>query len=435
MNAVLPLLLRFAFRGAALALKFALTIIVARTLGFAAVADYGMAVALSVVSSKLLGLGFSTEINRRLSTANPAQAIDGARRLLLLYCAIYAVIAILIAAAYYGSGLDAIHRITPGILWSVMLVVFSEHAGLEATSYVFSLHRQNLGAFLLFIRTGAWAGCAILGLLSGTIHSVEMVFTFWWGTNVLAVLAACWCISCRRRELSFLRGVEAPSRRGSFRAMWVDGMPFFVATTLLSALQYGERFLASHVLSADTIGRYVFAWSISNSIQTIAYATIVVTAGPRLVRSMSAGGSDFRALLRRSLRSSVVITLLTAVVILIAHNPIFRLAHQAAAVQDLAMLVTLLVSFVLRSISDVVWVAAIALRLGKKIAIAILCTTLFTLPIEWLLIGSLGEMGAALAHLTASIGIAVTLGVIVARALGRGLNCAVEKNGEALHAS
>jgi O-antigen/teichoic acid export membrane protein len=435
MSAVMPLLVRFAFRSAALALKFALTIIVARTLGFGAVADYGMAVAISVVSSKLLGLGFSTEINRRLSIANPARAIDGTRRLLLLYCAIYAVIAILITTVYYGAGFEAIHRITPGILWSVILVVFSEHAGLEATSYVFSLHRQNLGAWLLFIRTGAWAGCAIVGLLAGTIHSVEMVFTLWWGTNVLAVLAAWCCISHRRRELSLLPGVDAVSGRGSFRAMWVDGLPFFVATTLLAALQYGERFLASHVLSADILGRYVFAWSISNAIQTIAYATVVVTAGPRLVRSMSAGGSDFRAILRRSLRSSIVITLLTAAVILIAHTPIFRLARQATGERDLAMLVTLLVSFVLRSISDVVWTAAIALRLGKKVAFAIFCTTLVTLPIEWLLIDSLGEMGPALAHLTASIGIAVMLGFIVARAHGRALSGEVVENGETLHAS
>jgi O-antigen/teichoic acid export membrane protein len=435
MSALMHLLVRFAFRGAALALKFALTIIVARTLGFSAVADYGMAVAISVVSSKLLGLGFSTEVNRRLSTANPLQEIDGARRLLLLYCVIYAAIAIFVVAAYYSADFDAIHRVTPGILWSVMLVVFSEHAGLEATSYVFSLHRQSLGALLLFIRTGAWAGCAIFGLLSGTIDSVEMVFTLWWGANVLTVLAACLCISHRRRELNLLSRIQALSGRGSFRAMWVDGLPFFVATTLLSALQYGERFLASQVLSADILGRYVFAWSISNSVQTIAYATIVVAAGPHLVHSISAGGSDFRAILRRSLRSGLVITLLTAVVILMGHKVIFRLAHQTTGMQDLAMLVTLLVSFILRSISDVAWGAAIALRLGKKIALAIFCTTLVTLPVEWLLINSFGEMGAALAHLTASIGIATLLGIIVARALGRALNGAAGESGEALHAS
>ncbi|MGN8134894.1 hypothetical protein ACTJLC_09220 [Paraburkholderia sp. 22099] len=168
-----------------------LTIVVARTLGFAAVADYGLALAVSVVSSKLLGLGFSTEINRRLSSVNPVGAIRDARRLLLLYCVVYAVIAAIVAFLYDSAGLGAFHRITPGILWGVVLVAFSEHLGLETTSYVFSLHRPRLGSALLFIRTGAWAGVAIVGLLAGGVRSVEMIFTLWCGTNVIAAVAAC----------------------------------------------------------------------------------------------------------------------------------------------------------------------------------------------------------------------------------------------------
>jgi O-antigen/teichoic acid export membrane protein len=334
---------------------------------------------------------------------------------------------------YRGAGFDAFHRITPGILWGVMLVAFSEHAGLEATSYVFSLHRQNLGALLLFIRTGAWAGCAILGLLSGTVHSIELVFALWSGTNIVAVLVACLCISRRRRELSLLSGAESARKMCRFRSMWMEGLPFFFATTLLSGLQYGERFLASNVLSTDTLGRYVFAWSIANAIQTIAYATIVVTAGPRLVRSVSLGGADFRAILRSSLRCSLVVTVVTAVVILIAHKPIFHMAHQATGGHDLAILVTLLVSFVLRSITDVVWVAAIALRLGKTIAFAIFCMAIVTIPVEWMLIDKLGEVGAALAHLTASVGIAAILVFIVER--NRAVDTAVAVNGDVLHAS
>ncbi|MFM0159466.1 lipopolysaccharide biosynthesis protein [Paraburkholderia sediminicola] len=425
------LLVRLAFRITSLALKFALTIVVARTLGFAAVADYGLALAVSVVSSKLLGLGFSTEMNRRLSAVNPAGAIQDARRLLLLYCVVYAVIATAVWAVYYCVGFEAFHRIPPGILWGMMLVAFSEHAGLETTSYVFSLHRPRLGALLLFIRTGVWAGVAILGLLTGVVLSVETVFTFWWGANVVVAVTACWCIWRWGRETGLGRPV--PRKAGSVRSVWVSGLPFFVATTVLSALQYGERFLASSVISADSLGRYVFAWSIANSIQTITYATIGVTAGPRLVRSLSGADGDFWATLRSSMRSAVGITIVAAAAILIAYKPIFRAAHEPAGSHELMMLSILLLSFVFRSIADVYWSGAVALRMGKQVAIAIAVVAVMSIPGEWILVTRLGAMGAALAHLTASTGIVATLVFLVMRA--RAIPEAAAANGEAIHVS
>jgi O-antigen/teichoic acid export membrane protein len=421
------------FRIVALALKFALTIFIARALGFAAVADYGLAVAISVMSSKLLGLGFSTEINRRLSAENPSQAIHDAGRLLVLYCAVYAAIAMVLMVVYGSGGFDAFSRITPGVLLGLMLVAFSEHAGLETTSYVFSLHQPRAGAVLLFVRTGAWAGLAILGLLAGLVDSIETVFALWWGTNIIATMAACWCVQGRGREMGLRQRAQVVRARGGTRSVWMDGLPFFIATTLLSGLQYGERFLASGVISASALGRYVFAWSVSNSIQTTAYATIVVTAAPRLVRSLSSGNGDFWATLRRAVRSGVVVTTFAAVSILIAHKPIFRMAHEPGGNRELVMLLVLLVSFVLRSIADVYWVGAVALRLGKQIAVAIACVAALAVPVEWMLITRLGAMGAALSHLTASAVIVAILVFIIRRA--HATDIAAARDGEEAHVS
>ncbi|WP_083654886.1 lipopolysaccharide biosynthesis protein [Burkholderia sp. SRS-W-2-2016] len=419
----MQLLVRLGFRIAALALKFVLTIVVARVLGFAAVADYGLALALSVVASKLLGLGFSTEINRRLSAEQPLPAIHDARRLLLLYGAVYVAIAVVVGGVYHAGVFDGFSRIAPGILWGVMLVAFSEHAGLETTSYVFSLHRARAGAVLLFIRTGGWAAVAIAVLLAGLSRSVETIFALWCGTNVFASLAALWCIARRERELKLNRDASnrdavAQHSNGGFRSVWLDGLPFFVAATLLSGLQYGERFLASQVFSSYTLGRYVFAWSISSSIQTIAYATIVVTAGPRLVRALSGGAHaarPFRATLRRALLASIGITLLAAAAIVLVHQPLFHIAREPAGRQEFGMLLILLISFVLRSIADVYWAAAIALRAGKRVAVAMCCVALACVPVEWTLIKQLDEIGAALAHLSASVGIVAILAWIVMR--------------------
>ena len=428
----MQLIIRLAVRITALALKFALTIAVARTLGFSAVADYGLALAISVLSSKLLGLGFSAEMNRRLSLKDPFLAIRDLRRLLVLYAGVYAVLAAM-TALFYVSRLGDIYRLAPEVLLSILAVAFSEHFGFETNSYVFSLHRPRFGAVLLFLRTGGWAAVAIAGMMGGMIRSMAVVFGLWWLTNILVAFVACWFIWRRKRELEMTADRSTEKVRDvNLRSVWIGGFPFFVATVVLSALQYAERFFASEVVSRDALGRYVFSWSIANAVQTVAYATIVVTAGPRLVRSIGGSDSGFRALLGRSARLTLCVTLAASAVILLAHKPIFRLAHEFADTGELAILLTLLASFVLRSVADLYWSGAIALRLGKQVAISISFVAAVSVPIEWLLVSRMGAMGAAMAHLIASVGILVLLMAIVAR---RCCSVALKTQNEASHAS
>jgi O-antigen/teichoic acid export membrane protein len=245
---------------------------------------------------------------------------------------------------------------------------------------------------------------------------MTVVFCLWWLTNILVAVVACWFIWHRKCELETIADRSTENARDvNLRSVWIGGFPFFVATVVLSALQYAERFFASGVVSPDALGRYVFSWSIANAVQTIAYATIVVTAGPRLVRSIDRSDSGFRALLGRSARLTLCVTLAASAVILLAHKPIFRFAHELADIHELVILLTLLASFVLRSVADLYWSGAVALRLGKQVAISISCVAIASVPIEWLLVSRMDAMGAAIAHLTASVGILALLMVIVTR--------------------
>lgn len=433
----MSLLLRFSLRIAALALKFVLTIVIARTLGFGAVADYGLALAVSVVASKLLGLGFSAEVNRRLSLPDPRGVIDGTRRLLLVYGATYALIAVLVVSAHAMSAFAVLDRVRPGVLWGVMLVAFSEHAGLETTSWVFSLHRARAGAIFLFVRTGAWAGVAVLALLLGAARSIETVLALWWGTNALVVLAAYQFIARTRKALDGAPLVAArdvhDAQRGGVLSIWIDGLPFFFATVVLSGLQYAERFVASGMVTSDELGRYVFAWSIANTIQTIAYATIVVTAGPRLIRALSVSPDEFDRTLRRSVLADVGIAAVCAAGVVIASKLIFSLSHQPASWHEYALLAILLVSFLLRAVADVYWSGAIALRLGRRVSVGMCAVAAVCVPCGWLLIRHMGTLGAAIAHLSASVGIVLILGWLVARSRRRSVRQVAK--GEALHAS
>lgn len=412
------MLTRILLRFAALGLKFALTIVIARTLGFDALAAYGLAVAASVIASKALGLGFGPELNRRLSEPGPLAAIDAARTLSIGYGALYLLIATSFAVAMTNDAvvalLDRFALSTP-LAWCVLAVALSEHAAFEVNGWLFSLHRPRAGSALLFVRTGVWSGLACIGLLAGVLHSIEAMFVLWIATNV-AVVAVGWRTidACAKRTRAARRSacVQRPQR---MFAVWRHGLPFYAAAVILSSLQYAERFIAGGRIGADALGQYVFAWSIANAVQTIAFATVVVTTGPRLVRTL---GDAPDAFLRKTLfavAASTVVTLLVSAGIVAVHRELFALAHQPADAGPIVLLAILLASFVLRAATDVLWSAAIALRSGGIVLTAIAGIAVLDVPVALYLIDSAGATGAALTHLTASIAIAAALALIVVR--------------------
>lgn len=407
--------IRLALRFAALGLKFGLTIAIARTLGFDAVAVYGLAVAASVVASKLLGLGFSTELNRRLSASDPLPAIGEARRLGAAFAGLYLLICTSLAIASLAGFPAGAFGLSTRVLWCVLLVALSEHAAFETNAWMFSLHRPRAGSLLLFVRTGAWGGIACAGLLAGAVRSIEAVFALWFACNACVVAVSWHRIGMlARRGRQMVRTVRMPAWRDTIE-VWLRGLPFYAAGVLLSFLQYAERFIASGHVNADALGRYVFAWSVANAVQTVAFATVVVTAAPGFVRVLAGDPAEFRRRLRRAVAASASLAALLSIVILVAHDDMFRLANERAGAHEVALLAVLLASFVLRAAADVLWAAAIALQAGAVVTLSMAGIALFCVPAAWYLIAGFGTTGAALAHLTTSIAIIAALVPIVLR--------------------
>ena len=415
------MLTRLVLRFSALGLKFALTIVIARTAGFDAVAAYGLAVAASVIASKALGLGFGPELNRRLSEADPLDAIGDARALGIGYAALYLLIAAAFAVATMNTAVVALlgrFALSTPLAWCVLLVALSEHAAFEVNGWLFSLHRPRIGAVLLFVRTGAWSGLACAGLLTGVLQSIEAVFALWIATNAI-VVAVAWrqigAFAQRTLGIRLPAPVQHPRRMWS---IWRHGLPFHAAAVILSLLQYAERFIAGSRIGADALGQYVFAWSLANAVQTIAFATVAVTAGPRLVRTLADAPDAFLRRTLHAVAASAAVTLLVSTGIVAVHRELFALAHEPGGSDQVALLAVLLVSFVLRAATDVLWSAAIALRAGGIVLAAMAGLALLYVPVARHLIDMSGAEGAALAHLVASIAIAAALALIVVRRTG-----------------
>lgn len=405
------MLTRLLLRTFALASKFLLTIVLARTLGFASVATYGLVVAVSVIASKALGLGFSSEINRQLSRADSHVAIRAAKKLCRAYGVGYLVAGVCAVIGWRCGWMASAKELPPATILVIWLVIAAEHCAFELNSYVFSLHRDELGSLMLFVRNGAWPLIAIAGLLTSATTNIEHVFLLWMTAN-LVVIGWGWRVLIRSDGAMTRSPHDGPHYLGA-KEIWKSGFPFYAATLLMSIMQYAERLVAAPLVRDSVLGQYVFSWSVANSVQTVAYAVVVVTAAPRLAQAALADRGRFGDQLYRSLAQAAGVTICMAIAIAGMHDAIFGLAHHQADSAGLATLGILLASFTLRSLSDVLWAAAIALRAGWLVCggIFILCTA--SPLLSYRLISTFGESGAALAHLCLSFAMTAWLAVIV----------------------
>ncbi len=108
-------------------------------------------------------------------------------------------------------------------------------------------------------------------------------------------------------------------------------------------------------------------------------------------------------------------TLLASAAIAVVCRDLFAFAHQPADAGHAALLAVLLASFVLRAAADVLWTAAIAVRAGSIVLVALTAIALLYLPLASQLIAREGVVGAAFAHLATSVAIAAMLALSVAR--------------------
>lgn len=385
------MIIRFLLRGGGLGAKFLLVIAIGKFLGMPAMATYGLTVAISVIASKVLGLGFSFEVNRLVSSGECGMEIPFRS---LTICAIVAVCVSVAAVAltpYFSFTLD---RQSAAI---IAATVITEYISFEVNTLVFSAHRSSLGAVLMFLKTGVWAGVAVLGLWLKLIYSIEQVLILWMLCN-LAVLF--WGMIVLIRFL--------PIKSGSGRIIGVlkRGFPFYVASIFISLAQYVDRFVVARYSNPYELGGYIYAWQIANVVQTLTYAVVTTVAIPSLAasaREMLSKGSVFTNLFCSKwmfvniVVSSSVLLLLMGFYFLSSHYGEGRIR-----LPELQILIVLGVSFIVRSMSDVLFGGLIASGNRLPAIFSSGVGLIFSIIIYIVFTSRYGVAGAAIANLVAA---------------------------------
>lgn len=403
---------RLVLRGIALTGKFLLAICIAKYIGLAAIGVYGLAVGFAVVGTKLFGLGFSAEINRRLGHVGGRGIILVAGRISAVYGLSYLLVGSIVLIALRAP---IVHLQVSGVgghLWLIFCVVIVEHLSFELNSYVFSLHKPKLGSWLLFMRTGGWSVVAIAALVSAYSTGIGDIFRIWIFSDILVVSVA----ACVLVHEYFAADVNLGPYVGSIVGVWRGGYLFFISISVISAMQYLERFLASPHLSQDQLGRYVFVWSVANALQTISNAAIVVVTTPRLAKWAGMGDRvQYSKVLKSSLRTCLALTFTVAIVIVAMFRPVMNVAHIGMKSGDVLVMIMLLFSFMIRSVCDIFVAAAIATcsRISLLFATGLVAT--LGGPMVWWMCQMGTGTYVALSHLLVSVFMLLSLYYLIIR--------------------
>lgn len=406
------MLTRLVLRVLSLGAKFALTLAIAQALGYAAVAQYGIAVAAAVIGTKVLGLGFSAECNRRLASI-PAVAVCEIKRLAWVHVGCYATLA-MVAMLLWQQGMGQWQESISGMTaLAIGAVVIAEHQAFEVNGYLFALHRSGAASWLLFVRTGLWAALGIAGLAGGVITSMMAVLLLWIAAD-LFVIACGWRLISR--TATPIR-CDVSDTSGTLLQIWRAGSSFYLAAILLSISQYTERFVGAGMIGAEELGRYVFLWAIANAVQTLSQAAVATTAAPALARAAHESPHLVSALMKRQLLMASGLALATAAGLWCFLGEILALAGGVDDTTSRVVFALLLVSFVLRAIGDIEWAAAIALALRRQTLAGMALVALAGIPVAWVSIRMGGMAGAALAHVTLSLAMVGWLAFVLRRRL------------------
>jgi len=398
--------LRLLLRGGGLVGKFLLFFAISSVLGLPATATYGMAVALSVVASKVCGLGVSIEAVRQVSAgecglATPVTAIGAS-----------AAVACFVAFIAFHSlpsalGLDARSATT------LLSLVISEYVSYEVNNLVFSVRRPDLGAALAFAKTGGWALPACMGLWGGFVTSIDGVLLLWLTTNIAVTAVATVVVA---------RALRSWGRRSSLRELLIDGFPFYASAVMVALSQYLDRFVLARFVSSHEMGRYVLSWSTANVVQALTYAMVSVVALPDLARNSKAKpGLPLHERVcgnRWVARAAVTAGCLYVLVVMTTCVAQIMVPDRVRGL-DVPVVSLTGVAFVMRSVQDIMFGGLIAYGYRKIALMSAAASLVMSVPTYWGLITLFGPFGAALGAVVVSM-VGVVLVYLISRRRDRG---------------
>ncbi|GJL86233.1 MAG: hypothetical protein DHS20C02_20080 [Micavibrio sp.] len=291
-------------RGISLVVKFALTLFIARFMGFESLGLYGLITAASIMAPGFLGLGIIYTLNREAVTQTIAEITQA-----LTYYGRY----IIILYAFLLTAAILIGLVTGNffMILAVSILIFFEHVNHDLYQLLLNLSRPFLANFLHFLRTALWAIIFMaLAFFFPSLRTVEFLLIGWICGSVCCFLGFIWFSynwpwGAKKFSVVSLKEWVIQEFRQS-RTLYMNGF----ANT---ATQYLDRYLITLFLGLELTGIYVFFWQLNSALSNLLNTGIIQIARPKMVRAYKnrepAYSSIYQSCLKNTLLASIAMAL------------------------------------------------------------------------------------------------------------------------------
>lgn len=389
-------------RGATLASRFLLSILLARMLSPSDMGEYGLITAMLAFGLFVLGLEFYSYTLRELVPASPAKRVQIIAGQIVLASASFAVISIVaVVAALMGL-------LPKKILFLFLLVLVTENASLEAMRILIITSRVVHAYIAGFLRGGIWVfALGLLMYLEPSTRSLEMVLIWWAGGGLLAVVYSALCLlDLPWRNLRHYRPDLDWILAGLRTAR-----PFMLTALSALMLSYIDRFFISGFTGRGELGIYTFYSTILIGLLSLG-TSISHQFLPRIISGYIAGVNPYRRIVKLCFVSMLIAAGALVFVMGVTMGPLLRLFGLRDYAEYIGVFYLMLPGAFLRMLADAPSYALYAAHSDRALLLCNVIAAAVSIVSNAVLVPIFGIGGAALSGVLASATLFLCLGVI-----------------------
>jgi len=306
-----------AMRLTTMAVKFVLTIYIARRMGLTDLGLYGLISSVVIVGPIVASMGLMGLLARELVT----RTLDELTQLLVHYWrvvgAVYAVVFLPLAL---GIGL---YFSQPWICLITLGIWLFEHANNDSFAVLISRHRPLLANSLYFLRAGAWMlAFMAAAFLAPVSWAIELMLSIWFAFELVAFIG--FAVVVRSWPWASARASVGDTIHW-WRQTAVPALKFWASDTGNLLGLYVDRYIITALLGLEYLGVYVLFWSVANAVYNLTETGTLQTRRPRLIEAHHRGDTTGY---RRVFRSMSMSSLGSIVALSIAAGALFPFALQ-----------------------------------------------------------------------------------------------------------
>jgi len=369
-------------RGWSLAARFALIFALAAYLSPTDVATYGLVVAFSSYLVFVLGLDMYSYTTRQIASGTEVNN----RRLIKTHFAFLTGVMLVVLPA--STLLFWLGFLPWPLVSTFLLVLVSEHLGIELDRLLIAMRLQSYAGLLIAIRQGLLPTIMIpLMVLTPTARSLSLVFAMWIAFNLSGIAVGSYLVLRATRDSAASRIDWGWMRRG-VRVV----LPFLAATLLLRLLFTADRQIVASVGGLDMAAAYTLAVTLASGLTSFLAIGVHQFAYPNLIRASAdedweAFDKEMRTLWARSAAASAI----GVAGAFAAYTPITHLLGNPVYVEYSAAIPTAMAAIAVYNLSLVPHYGLYALHADRMILLSTLTSTILFLGIA----GALLAIGCA----------------------------------------